>query len=391
VTRGRVSYDQRVRGRYGIIDGASKEEGTMTRVDELHVRQVDARPVVAPLAAPVRTASGAVLDAPLLLIDLRTTEGPVGRAYLFGFQAFTLRPLRDLVLALADGITGEPLAPVDLDRKLRARLALFGARGLQGMAVAGLDMAAWDALAVAAGVPLATLLGSRPRAIQAYNSVGMIPAGEAADVAAKTVAAGFRGLKIKIGWPSLEQDLAAVRAARHALPDDLALMVDFNQSLTVTEALRRGRALDAEGVAWIEEPVRAEDHRGAAEVAAALSTPIQIGENLSGPFEMEEALRLRAADLVMPDIQQIGGVTGWLRVAALAYSAGIPCSSHLFIEASAHLLAVTPTCHWIEYLDVAAPVLAEPLRPVDGALAAPSRPGLGLAWDEAAVRRYAID
>ena len=143
-------------------------------------------------------------------------------------------------------------------------------------------------------------------------------------------------------------------------------------------------------MAWIEEPVRGEDFRGAAEVAAALATPIQIGENFSGPFEMEEALRAKAADLVMPDVQQIGGVTGWLRAAALAHTAGVPCSSHLFIEASAHLLAVTPTCHWIEYLDVAAPVLAEPLRPVDGTLRAPSRPGLGLAWDEAAVRRYLV-
>jgi mandelate racemase len=168
-------------------------------------------------------------------------------------------------------------------------------------------------------------------------------------------------------------------------------MVDFNQSLTVAEALRRGRALDGEGLAWIEEPVRADDHRGSAAVAEALATPVQIGENFSGPFDMAEALRLGAADLVMPDVQQIGGVTGWLRAAALAQAAGVPCSSHLFIEASAHLLAVTPTCHWIEYLDVATPVLAEPIRPVDGMLTATTRPGFGLAWDEAAVRRYALD
>ena len=358
----------------------------------LRVRDIEARAVVAPLATPVRTASGSVTEALLVLIDLHTEEGPGGRAYLFAYQALALRPLRDLVRGLGETLKGHPVAPVDLDRAMRARFTLFGgARGLQGMAVSGIDLAAWDALAVSTGVPLATLLGGAPRPIPAYNSLGMIPADEAADEAAKTVAAGFRGLKIKIGWPSLAQDLAAVRAARRTLPEDVALMVDFNQSLTVAEALRRGRALDGEGVAWIEEPVRADDHRGTADVAAALATPVQIGENFSGPFEMEEALRLRAADLVMPDVQQIGGVTGWLRAAALAHASGVPCSSHLFIEASAHLLAVTPTCHWIEYLDVAAPVLAEPLRPVDGALVAPSRPGLGLAWDEAAVRRYAID
>jgi mandelate racemase len=362
----------------------------MTGPMRLHIRDIAARAVVGPLAAPVRTASGAVTQALLVLIDLRTEEGPVGHAYLFAYQAFALRPLRDLVLGLGETVKGQPVAPVDLDRALRARLTLFGARGLQGMAVAGIDMAAWDTLGVAAGVPLVTLLGGQPRPIPAYNSLGMLAPSEVADEAAKTVAAGFRGLKVKIGWPSLEQDLAAVRGARRALPDGVALMVDFNQSLSVAEAIRRGRALDDEGVAWIEEPVRADDFGGAAEVATALSTPIQIGENFMGPFDMDAALRAEASDLVMPDVQQIGGVTGWLRAAALAHAAGVPCSSHLFIEASAHLLAVTPTCHWIEYLDVAASLLAEPLRPVDGALEAPTRPGLGLAWDEAAVRRYMV-
>jgi mandelate racemase len=181
-----------------------------------------------------------------------------------------------------------------------------------------------------------------------------------------------------------------VRAARQALPADAALMVDFNQSLSAAEAIRRGRALDAEGVAWIEEPVRADDFPAASEVAAQVATPIQIGENFSGPFEMEQALRAKACDLVMPDVQQIGGVSGWMRAAAVAQTAGVPCSCHLFIEISSHLLAVTPTCHYIEYLDVAAPVLVEPLRPVDGALQAPARPGIGLAWDEAAVRRYQV-
>ncbi|HEV8437534.1 MAG TPA: enolase C-terminal domain-like protein [Methylomirabilota bacterium] len=355
----------------------------------MKIREIKARPVIAPLEPPVRTASGHVMAAPLLLIDLATDSGVVGRSYLFGYQPFTLPPLRDLVVALGGLIAGDVVAPFDLDRKLRARMALFGTRGLQGMALAGIDMAAWDALAVAAGVPLVTLLGGQPRPIPAYMSLGMIPPDEATDQAAKAVAAGFRALKIKIGWPSLGEDLAVVRAARKSLPDDVGLMIDFNQSLTTPEAIRRGRTLDAEGVTWIEEPVRADDFGGAAEVAAQVATPIQIGENFNGPGEMEQALGLKASDLVMPDVQQIGGVTGWLRAAALAQMAGVPCSSHLFIEASAHLLAVTPTCHWIEYLDVAAPILAEPLRPVDGALQAPARPGIGLLWDEEAVRRYA--
>jgi mandelate racemase len=234
----------------------------------MRIRSVEARAVVAPLEPPIRTASGHVTQAPILLIDLTADEGVVGRAYLFGYHAFTLGPLHELVIALGDSIKGDVVAPVDLDKKLRARMALFGTRGLQGMAVAGLDMAAWDALAVAAGVPLVALLGGQPRAIAAYNSLGMIPPAEAADAASKTVAAGFKALKVKIGWPTLAEDLAVVRAARKALGDDIALMVDFNQSLTQPEAIRRGRALDGEGIAWIEEPVRADDFRGAAAVAA---------------------------------------------------------------------------------------------------------------------------
>ncbi len=356
----------------------------------MRIRDVQARAVVAPLEPPVRTASGHVTQAPLLLIDLTTDEGIVGRSYLFGYHAFTLAPLRELVVALGEIVKGNVLAPVELDKTMRSRMTLFGTRGLQGVAVAGVDMAAWDALAVRAGVPLAEMLGSRPRPIPAYNSLGMIPPGEAADAAAKTVASGFKALKVKVGWPTLAEDLAVVRAARKHLGDDAALMVDYNQSLATPEAIRRGRVLDSEGVSWIEEPVRADDYRGAAEIATQVTTPIQIGENFNGVYEMELALSLGASDLVMPDPQQIGGVTGWLRAAALAQAAGTPCSSHLFIEVSAHLLAMTPTCHYIEYLDVAAPILAEPLRPVDGMIQAPARPGIGIEWDENAITRYRV-
>ncbi|OLD97530.1 MAG: hypothetical protein AUG80_11375 [Candidatus Rokubacteria bacterium 13_1_20CM_4_68_9] len=328
----------------------------------MRIRDVQARAVVAPLEPPVRTASGHVTQAPLLLIDLTTDEGIVGRSYLFGYHAFTLAPLRELVVALGEIVKGNVLAPVELDKTMRSRMTLFGTRGLQGVAVAGVDMAAWDALAVRAGVPLAEMLGSRPRPIPAYNSLGMIPPGEAADAAAKTVASGFKALKVKVGWPTLAEDLAVVRAARKHLGDDAALMVDYNQSLATPEAIRRGRVLDGEGVSWIEEPVRADDYRGAAEIVTQVTTPIQIGENFNGVYEMELALSLGASDLVMPDPQQIGGVTGWLRAAALAQAD----------------------------LDVAAPILAEPLRPVDGMIQAPARPGIGIEWDENAITRYRV-
>ncbi|MCW5771716.1 MAG: hypothetical protein KIT16_08795 [Rhodospirillaceae bacterium] len=360
---------------------------------QTRVRRVTAIPVVVPMKRPVRTASGALTEAPLLLIDLETEAGTTGRAYLFGFMPFTLKPLRDLVTAFGGMIAGDALAPRDLAAKLRARTTLFGARGLVGMALSGIDMAAWDAAAQTAGLPLACFLGGAPRPVPAYlgNGVGVLPPAEAGREAEVLGRLGFRAVKLRLGHPLLEDDLAAIRAVRAALPPETVLMTDYNQGLSLAEALRRGRAIDGEGLYWIEEPVRADDFAGAAEVAAALATPVQIGENFASPFEVELALAAKASDFVMLDAQMLGGVTGWLSGMALAGAAGKPCSSHLFQEYSAHLLAVTPTAGWLEFFDIADPVLREPLTLRDGMIESPNRPGAGIAWDEAAVARYRLD
>jgi len=193
---------------------------------------------------------------------------------------------------------------------------------------------------------------------------------------------------LRLGYPTLDADLAAVRAVRARVPREIHLMVDYNQALTVQEAIHRGRALDDEGVYWIEEPVRHDDHAGCAQVARALSTQVQIGENFSLPYDMERALAAQACGYVMPDLERIGGVTGWQRAAELARARDISMSSHLYPEVSAHLLAVTPTAHWLEYVDWANALLTEPLRIADGKAVTSDRPGNGLEWDAGAVRRF---
>lgn len=359
----------------------------MTR--PLTIREVRTYPVLAPLAKPVRTASGSVLQAPLVLIDLVTADGVTGRSYVLSYQTAALKALDELVRGIGASLAGEPVVPFEIERSLRARFTLLGgARNLSAYALAGLEMAAWDAFAIAQGAPLVELLGGKRKPIPAYASFGLLPPDEAAAESARSAEEGYPAVKVKLGWPTLEQDLAVVRAARRSLPDSTALMVDFNQSLSVAEAARRGRALEGEGVAWIEEPVRCDDFAGHAQLAAALDIPIQMGENFAGPFEMQRALAAGACDFVMPDVQQIGGITGWGRAAALAQAYGCECSSHLFIETSAHLLPVTPTAHYLEYLDFAGSLLAEPLRPTRGKVEAPDRPGIGLAWDMVAVERH---
>ena len=149
-------------------------------------------------------------------------------------------------------------------------------------------------------------------------------------------------------------------------------------------------ALKHEGLEWIEEPTRADDYKGHAAIRRESRTPIQLGENWWGPHEMNKSLAAGASDFVMPDAGRIGGVTGWLRSAALAEAGGKPMSSHLYPEVSAHLLAVTPTCHWLEYVDWASPILRTPVRPVDGYVAPQETPGIGVEWDEEAVARFLV-
>jgi mandelate racemase len=211
------------------------------------------------------------------------------------------------------------------------------------------------------------------------------------DQAAQLLAeGGFNAVKLRLGRDDFAQDLAAVRAVKARIGDGATLMCDFNQRLSFNEAIRRGRALDDEGLYWIEEPVRHDDYAGAAKIAAQVKTPIQIGENLLTSFEMLQALEAQAMDFVMPDVQRIGGVTGWLRAAALAHAFGMEMSSHLFPEVSSHLLAVTPTCHYLEYVDWAAPILEEPTVVRDGHVTIPDKPGAGIAWNEAAVAKFLV-
>jgi mandelate racemase len=356
----------------------------------MKIRDIQSRPLAVPMKLPLRTSTGAVTVAPLLLIDLRTDQGIVGRSYLFGVTPYTLKPLNDLVQSLAEMIAGDELAPLNIERKLRARATLLGPYYLLGMALSGIDMACWDALAIGAGCSLVRLLGGSPGTIPAYNSngLGIMPAEEAAAQAIQLVDEGFRAIKIRLGRVSAKDDLDAVRAVRKAIPDSVTLMADFNQYLSVNEAVQRGRMLDAEGLYWIEEPVRADDFSGCARVSEELRTPVQIGENFYSSQHMETALRLHASDFVMPDVQRIGGVSGWLRAAALADAAGSEMSSHLFPEISSSLLAVTPSRHWLEYVNWANPVLQEPLVIRDGLAVVPDRPGTGVSWDERAVSQF---
>jgi mandelate racemase len=359
---------------------------------KLKISGIRVRAVAAPVKRPLVTAAGTVSAAALLLLDLQTDGGIVGRSYLFAIGKHNLAPIARLVEAMAEMVKGDALAPLDIERKLRARYALLGVHNIVLFAMSGIDMAAWDAIGQALGQPLVRLLGAAPRAIPAYNSngLGLMPVKDLAKEARELVDEGFTAIKLRLGRAEAGEDLAAIRTVKKEIGPEVLLMADFNQGLSVAEAIRRGRMIDEEGgVYWIEEPVRADDFSGCSRVRSEVQTPIQLGENFMGPEQMAQALAAGACDYAMPDAERIGGVTGFMRAAALAQGAGVEMSSHLFPEASCHLLAATPTCHWLEYMDWAEPILKDPLALKKGSVEIPGRPGLGMEWDEKAVKRFA--
>lgn len=365
----------------------------MAAYPQLIVRGLRVRAVNVPMARPLPTSGGTIERAPMVLLDLQTEEGITGSAYVFCYTPLALKPIAQLIANLAAVIKGDVIAPVAMQRKLESGFRLLGPKGLAAFAMAGLDMAAWDALAKACAMPLARLLGGEPRPIPAYNScgLGIIGSERAAAEAQELAAPGFRAIKVRLGYRDVKTDVEVVRAVKRAVGDGIELMSDHNQCLSVAEAIKRVQALDNEGLYWIEEPTRADDFPGHAQIRRKAGMAIQLGENWWGPHDMAKSVAAGASDYAMPDAGRIGGVTGWMRAAALADAAGLPLSSHLFPEISAHLLAVTPTCHWLEYVDWANPILQEPLQVRNGHAIVPDSPGAGISWNEAGIERCIVE
>jgi mandelate racemase len=359
----------------------------------LTVRDITARPLVLRLKRPIVARIATITEWPLILIDLLTEEDIVGRSYL---EPYVVKSMRYLVPALNDlgaMLKGRRVAPIELFDAARKSLHFVGYEGLSMIAASGLDMAAWDALAKAANLPLCVLLGGSVGPVKSYNSNGLwlkdpeYVADEALELRDE---GGFSGLKLRLGRNRVSDDLATLDAVRNAVGEEMHLMIDFNQGLDLAEALWRCHMIDDYGLAWIEEPIIYDNLDGYTQLADELKTPLQIGENFYGPREMHKALQKRASDLVMPDFMRIGGVTGWMRAAAIAGTAGIPVSTHLYPEVAAHMMRVTETAHWLEWQDWADPILQRPYEIKDGLLHIPDVPGVGLEWNEEAVEAHLV-
>jgi mandelate racemase len=361
--------------------------------EALTLQSVDVRTVLLPLRRPVVSKVGEFRDWPMILIDLYTREGVIGRSYLEPYLKDAARAIVHVIQTLSTAHSGKTLAPLDAFQTNRRSLNLVGYEGINMIAAAGIDMAIWDALGKAAGLPLARLLGGTVGTVPAYNSNGLwltevsTLAKEAAELVGE---GGFTGLKLRLGRDRLADDLAAIHEVRQGVGESIKLMVDFNQGLSLGDAIHRCHALDGQGLYWFEEPITYDNLSGYAQLTRELETPVQLGENFYGPRELYKAVRAGAGDYVMPDLMRIGGVSGWLRAVPIAAAAGLQVSTHLYPEFAAHLMRVTETAHWLEWQDWADPVVREPFTVKDGKIEIPDRPGAGIEWDEAAVKQYKI-
>ena len=362
----------------------------MTHSTTSRIRALTVRAVRVPMEHPHQTASGTVSESPLVLTDVTTEDGTVGHSVVFTYTAAALKPTADLIRNLESLIKGDALAPTEIDQKLCKRFRLLGTQGLVGIALSAIDMALWDALARSRGVALVSLLGGVAKPIPAYGAVGYDGVEGSAEAAEEWIKRGFTGIKAKIGYATVQDDVAVIRAMRNAVGQAAAIMVDYNQCLTPVEAMQRLRVLDEEGLTWVEEPTLAHDYAGHARIAREAKTPIQCGENWWGTLDMQHAIDAEASDFMMPDVMKIGGVSGWLRAAALAQTKSIRLSNHLWPEISAQLLCLTPTAHWLEYVDWWNPIMGQALEIKNGMANVEGSMGSGVAWNEEMVERFSV-
>jgi L-talarate/galactarate dehydratase len=290
---------------------------------------------------------------------------------------------------IADNLIGED--PNDIGKiysKLLWAGASVGRSGVATQAIAAIDVALYDLKAKRAGLPLAKLLGAYRDSVQTYNTSGGFlhaPIEEVKERATQSLAEGIGGIKIKVGHPDSTVDLARVTAVREHLGDNVPLMVDANQQWDRTTALRFGRVLEQFGLIWIEEPVDAYDAEGHAQLAQALDTPIATGEMLSSVAEHIALIEHRSVDIIQPDAPRIGGITPFLRLAALADQANLQLAPHFAMEIHLHLAATYPREPWVEHFEWLNPLFNERLEIRDGRMWLPNRLGLGFTLSEQAL------
>jgi L-alanine-DL-glutamate epimerase-like enolase superfamily enzyme len=344
-------------------------------------------PLVTGLPAPTETRE-------FVTLELGTDQGLVGVGLTFFGGALT-PTLRSAVDTLARLVIGEDPTQVEaVAAKLRRAAGGSGPGGIFTLALSAIDTACWDLKGKAMGQSVCALLGGLRQRVPTYASGALMrphPTDYLAKAGPRLVGMGFRQMKMQCGSePTVAASIERVRVMREAIGPDVDLMCDINQLWSVHHAIEVGRRIEPYQLYWLEDPTTHDDYAGLARIADALATPIAAGEYHYGIVPFRHLLEARSIDIVMIDLLRVGGITQWMKVAGMAEAFNVPVVSHLVPEIHVHLVAAVPNGLTVEYMPWSLRLWEDTPPIEDGQLVVPAKPGLGLAFDQAAVKRFEV-
>ena len=362
---------------------------------DLRLEKITIRAVNVPLNKPVIAHLGTFEKWPFLCLDAHTNKGLIGKSYIGPYLVDQLPVIAKCIEALSKPFLNQEIKPYNFFEEGFKKISLLGYQGISIYALAALDIAFWDVYAKATNMPLACLLGSDLKPVKAYNSRGLwlIPLNEIEKETNDLLEnRSFNALKVRIGRNKLKDDIYVIEKIRKIGGENLVIMSDFNQCYDYDTALKRMNELDDIGLYWFEEPINYRNFNDCAKLSSRIKTPISIGENFHGPYDLVNSIKANASTYIMPDLMRIGGVSGWLKSASIAEAYNLKFSTHLFPEVSAHLMNLTPTAHWLEWVDWANPILQDTgFRVENGKYHIPDIPGTGVEWNDTNIEKYKVN
>ncbi|MGH1543149.1 MAG: mandelate racemase/muconate lactonizing enzyme family protein [Arenicella sp.] len=358
----------------------------------MKITAVNTQKVNVPLARPVKTAIHDIRSVGCVLLNLETDSGIQGESFIFTINAVRLQAFEEMIRGFSHQVLGKnPHYVGAIWNNIWQEINPTGHKGVTISALSAIDTACWDIVGKTAKKPLHQLFGACRDRVKTYASGGLWLSQTIDELLLESeefIQQGFRAMKVRIGSAQPADDVQRVKALREAIGDNIELMADLNQALSPKQAIRLGRQLEPFNLSWIEEPVAAYDLKGHAQVRAALDTPVASGETEYTRFGMQDMLQQSACDILMPDLQRIGGISEMLKVAALASAYNIPISTHIFTEYSLCIAGAAQNCISVEYMPWYAPLFNEALKIDDGDIIIPERPGTGFTFNSLAIQEF---
>jgi len=351
----------------------------------MNIINVQTQKVEIPLQKPLITAIHKTESVGVLIIKIETDNGLVGENYVFALNRDRLAVFDAMIHSLTQFLIGKnPLYVEKIWQQMWLDCNPVGQKGISVSAISAIDTALWDLIGKQANLPLYQLFGACREKVKTYASSGLwlsASIDELIEEAHGFIDQGFRSMKLRLGKSKPQDDIARARALREAIGEDIEILTDANQSLTPRQAITLARQLEPLNIGWLEEPIAAHDLVGHNRVLEAINIPLASGETDYTRFGMKDMLDNKAVDVLMPDLQRIGGLSEFRKTAALASAYNVPISSHIFTEQSLSIAGSADNCISVEHVDWFAPIYQEKIQVIEGYIDMPSGPGLGFNFD----------